>query len=213
MAVVYKNCVTFRSKSDEGRFLTRQYTPSKIGNGYFEIPIKVYDDGRFSRIVATWKLGDMIDWRGPYDTEHEFNFRGMPSLLIVCGGTGIAPIPRILERIFGDERVETRVRLVCCFSDPSSVLFREEISKWTTNWNCQIACYFSRKEEEAKLPYLVEVHNERFTEVAFEEQLEKLDTLSPHPTLIVCGSLAFEKDVINYAIRQGIPSEKRIRFA
>ncbi|CAJ0576435.1 unnamed protein product, partial [Mesorhabditis spiculigera] len=166
-------------KSTEGRYLTRQFTPSNVGAGFIEVPIKVYEEGRFSNIIAQWAVGDPVDWRGPYDTDHHFNFRELPSLLIVCSGTGIAPIPRILQKLFADDRAETRVRVVCCFSDPTSLIFGRELGFWASQWNCNISVYFSRPSNtNAALPYLVECHNHRLNETDFETEIAKLGTRS-----------------------------------
>ena len=48
--------------------ITRQYTiltdPSI--QGYFELMIKLYKDGRASQVIRQWKIGDFAEFRGPF---------------------------------------------------------------------------------------------------------------------------------------------------
>jgi cytochrome-b5 reductase len=48
--------------------LTRQYTPisESTAEGYFDMLIKIYPEGAMSQYVKTWKIGEVIEWRGPF---------------------------------------------------------------------------------------------------------------------------------------------------
>ncbi|XP_035698816.1 NADH-cytochrome b5 reductase-like [Branchiostoma floridae] len=52
------------------RSVTGQYTPISPpdAKGYSQVLIKVYQTGVMSRYVRCWKVGDRVEWRGPFGT-------------------------------------------------------------------------------------------------------------------------------------------------
>ena len=51
--------------------ITRQYTPISDVNlkGSFHLIIKIYTDGRMSKLIRQWRKGDWIDIRGPLGSQ------------------------------------------------------------------------------------------------------------------------------------------------
>ncbi|EYC16840.1 hypothetical protein Y032_0032g2526 [Ancylostoma ceylanicum] len=198
-------------KIPDGKGLSRPYTPTRVTKTYFEIPIKIYDDGRLTRHIRDWKVGDNIEWRGPYNDNIYWDNAKISHLLLIAGGTGIAPFIRIVEDILDDDDGETRIRLVYCVRSAADVLFKDLLVEWARHWNVVVVICGTGVEDS--LPILFERLNSRLTEEVFQQQLQALTGGDLQNALVsVCGRVALEKDVVNFATRAGVDSSRIVRF-
>ncbi|EPB80194.1 oxidoreductase NAD-binding domain protein [Ancylostoma ceylanicum] len=138
------------SKIPDGKGLSRPYTPTRVTKTYFEIPIKIYDDGRLTRHIRDWKVGDNIEWRGPYNDNIYWDNAKISHLLLIAGGTGIAPFIRIVEDILDDDDGETRIRLVYCVRSAADVLFKDLLVEWARHWNVVVVICGTGVESPAR---------------------------------------------------------------
>lgn len=131
---------TFRLESDffpgYGRFLELSLpglgeapiSISDFGPGWLEMTIRKV--GRVSGGIFALRPGDTIYVRGPYG--HGFEpetYRGK-NLLVVAGGTGLAPVKSLI-RYFAARRDELAgFALICGFKSPADILFADEIESW-----------------------------------------------------------------------------------
>ncbi|ETN84091.1 oxidoreductase NAD-binding domain protein [Necator americanus] len=196
--------------TDDGGVVSRPYTPTHVTTTRFEIPIKIYDDGRLTQHVRHWKVGDSIEWRGPYNEDVDLLNKKVPCLLLVAGGTGIAPFVRVIDETLKDDENETRIRLLYCVRSGADILFEEQFSEWARHWNFIIVICGDGKDS---LPYLFKCVNTRLTEEHFQEQLKTLSRGDLDNVLVsVCGRTTLEKDVVNFAERAGVDPKKILRF-
>ncbi|RCN49327.1 oxidoreductase NAD-binding domain protein [Ancylostoma caninum] len=190
-------------RSPDGKGLSRPYTPTRVTSTYFEIPIKIYEGGRLTRHIRDWKVGDNIEWRGSYNENIYWMDTKISHLLLVAGGTGIAPFIRIVEDVLKDEDTETRIRLVYCVRSAADVLFKDQLVEWARHWNVIIVICGVGVEDS--LPILFERVDARLTEDVFQQQLEALTGGDLQEALVsVCGRVALEKDVVNFATRAAL---------
>ncbi|KAK6738346.1 hypothetical protein RB195_020453 [Necator americanus] len=178
--------------TDDGGVVSRPYTPTHVTTTRFEIPIKIYDDGRLTQHVRHWKVGDSIEWRGPYNEDVDLLNKKVPCLLLVAGGTGIAPFVRVIDETLKDDENETRIRLLYCVRSGADILFEEQFSEWARHWNFIIVICGDGVEKDS-LPYL------------FKGDLDNV-------LVSVCGRTTLEKDVVNFAKRAGVDPKKILRF-
>ncbi|KAK6054605.1 oxidoreductase NAD-binding domain protein, partial [Cooperia oncophora] len=136
----------YRSSVDDGRFISRPYTPTKVTRSLFEVPIKIVSDGRLSLHIRHWKVGDEIEWRGPYGGDVIWSNHKVTRLLLVAGGVGIAPFIRVLDELLKNEETEIRIRLVYCVRHGSDILFKELLSQWAHHWNVEIIIFGANVE-------------------------------------------------------------------
>ncbi|PIO63066.1 oxidoreductase NAD-binding domain protein [Teladorsagia circumcincta] len=168
-----KRMAHFRNPEVDGRSVSRPYTPTKVTKAYFEVPIKIVPDGRLSQYIRHWKIGDEIEWRGPYCGDIVWNINKLSHLLLIAGGVGIAPFVRLVNELLEDDDAETRVRLVYCVRSGSDILFKELLSQWAHHWNVKIVI-FGAIVEKSSIHQLFDHVATRLNEEHFQEQLRAL---------------------------------------
>eukprot|EP00887_Chlorella_sp_A99_P007145 scaffold2.g7145.t1 len=91
--------VSLRGRLPDGEEVMRAYTPvSDIHQrGHVDFVIKLYPDGKMSRVLAAMKVGDTIDIKGP-----KGRFKYSPgtkrALGMLAGGSGITPMYQLTSR-------------------------------------------------------------------------------------------------------------------
>ncbi|XP_069684819.1 NADH-cytochrome b5 reductase-like [Periplaneta americana] len=190
--------------------LTRAYTPisdKKCSNiGQFETLIKLYDNGRMSKYIRTLKQNDIVKWRGPCG-----NFQYVPNghkhLLMICAGTGIAPMYSISKSIVENDSDDTIVRLLFACKDFEDILLRNELQKLTLYWNFSAEIFLSR----ARLPienqsrYGESVRKGKIVKEVIDKELANKELKQVR--VLICGTKSFNKDMLNYVKKFGIPDD------
>ncbi len=101
---------------------------SDFGSGWLELTIR--NVGRVTAGLFALRPGDMVYARGPYG--HGFDpavYRGK-NLLVVAGGTGLAPVKSLIRHFVANRGELTGFDLILGFKSPSDVLFGAEIGSW-----------------------------------------------------------------------------------
>ncbi len=98
------------------------------GEGYIEFTIRKI--GRLTQGIFGLQPGDMLFMRGPYGNAFPIErFKGK-DLVVICGGTGMAPVKTLLNHFYDHPEEGRSVHLICGFKDIDCVLFTEEIEKF-----------------------------------------------------------------------------------
>ncbi|KAI0461483.1 hypothetical protein LJB42_000780 [Komagataella kurtzmanii] len=111
-----------------GKEVLRSYTPTSTDDakGYFDLLIKVYEQGNITKYVDNLKLGESIRVRGP-----KGNFTYTPNMVkelnMIAGGTGITPMYQIITAIARNPEDKTRVNLIYGNQKEEDILLREEL--------------------------------------------------------------------------------------
>lgn len=109
--------------------LSRSYTPisSNEDQGYLDLMIKSYPQGKISAHMTTLAPGDTIDLKGP--TGNFVYRRNMcRSIGMIAGGTGITPMLQILKAIHRDRPADkTRVDLIYANVNQDDILLKDEL--------------------------------------------------------------------------------------
>lgn len=112
----------------DGKEVVRSYTPISTDDqtGYFDLLIKVYEQGNITRHVDAKKIGETIDVRGP---KGFFTYTpGMvKSFGMIAGGTGITPMYQIMTAIFSNPNDKTKVHLVYANVTEEDILMKAEL--------------------------------------------------------------------------------------
>ena len=102
--------------------LFRKYTPLDIDDKeYMDYIVKIYPDGRATSWLFNLKIGDEVKlW--PHANKHKY-VPGNP-LIMIAGGTGIAPMIQILKKIVSNPEDTTKVVLLFGAITEESLFYR-----------------------------------------------------------------------------------------
>ncbi|CAH1773595.1 unnamed protein product [Owenia fusiformis] len=175
-----------------GRYITRQYTPISDlkALGYFDILIKVYPKGEMSQYVKTWRVGDILEWRGPYGT-FTYKSNTYRHLLLVAAGTGIAPMVQVIQDILENEEDETFIRLVFSVKTYQDIILKDLLKKWQCYWNFTVT-YVISQDPTCIGKYGEDIHIGRITE---DFLVAELDKCVGSKLILICGTKSFDKDI------------------
>jgi ferredoxin-NADP reductase len=118
-----------RLTAEDGYQAQRSYSISSASNGkpQIEITVERVDDGEVSPfLMDELRVGDQFELRGPIGGYFTWMPGGSGPLLLVGGGSGVAPLMAILRaRTLGGDR--TPVRLLYSARTADELLFRSEL--------------------------------------------------------------------------------------
>ncbi|XP_067893627.1 NADH-cytochrome b5 reductase-like isoform X2 [Heterodontus francisci] len=136
-----------------GLEVQRAYTPvSPVdAEGYFEVLIKIYEEGLMSQYVKTWKEWDTVWWRGPFGG-FPYKSNQYEQLLLFASGTGIAPMVPLLQYIVANEEDETFVTLVGCFRTFHDIYMKPRLQELAAYWNVKTLFVLSQLHQAGKQP-------------------------------------------------------------
>jgi len=121
----------------------RPYTPISrpAVAGYLELAVKTYPDGKMSKHMASLKVGDKLDFKGPIVKlpykPNEFKEIGM-----VAGGTGIAPMLQVIDEVLANPTDKTKVSLVFANQTESDILMKKEIDARAAQHPDKLSVYY-----------------------------------------------------------------------
>ena len=133
--------VAYEGKTDHGQFF--QLSIPKIGEapisvsgrgeGYIEFTIRKI--GRLTEGIFGLGVGDTLCMRGPYGKPFPVeSFKGK-DLIVICGGTGMAPVKTMLSHFYEHRSEVGKLHLIAGFKDNNSVLFTEELEKFAESFH------------------------------------------------------------------------------
>ncbi len=113
------------------------------GIGYVEFTIRKV--GKLTDGVFRLNEGNVIFMRGPYGNSFPVEkFKGKP-LVVITGGTGLAPVKTLLNYFYNQEELTQEVHLISGFKDKNSVLFYDELLKFQSKF--QVTCTLDHDSE------------------------------------------------------------------
>ncbi|XP_060213765.1 NADH-cytochrome b5 reductase-like protein isoform X1 [Lycium barbarum] len=127
------SCILTRAPMGENaegkpKYCIRPYTPisDPEANGYFDLLIKVYPEGKMSQHFASLKPGDVLAVKGPIE-----KLRYSPNMKkhigMIAGGSGITPMLQVIEAILKNPDDNTQVSLVYANVSPDDILLKKKL--------------------------------------------------------------------------------------
>lgn len=101
---------------------------SDFGAGWIEMTIRKV--GRLTNAVFELKPGTILYMRGPYGNGFDLERCRGKNLLIVAGGTGLAPVKSVISHFCRHRGSIQGFELIIGFKTPSDILFHDEIEEW-----------------------------------------------------------------------------------
>ncbi|MCD8221263.1 MAG: anaerobic sulfite reductase subunit AsrB [Clostridiales bacterium] len=103
------------------------------GDGYVEFTIRRV--GRLTEGIFGLSEGNVLFMRGPYGNAFPVEQFERKNLVVICGGTGMAPVKTTLNYFYDNPSICKDVYLIAGFKDIHSVLFTEELEKFAKRFH------------------------------------------------------------------------------
>lgn len=101
---------------------------SSQGEGWVEFTIRKV--GRLTNGIFGLKSGEVLFMRGPYGNAFPIErFKGK-DLVVITGGTGLAPVRSLLQHFWAHPHEVSSLALISGFKDHDCVLFTEDLAKF-----------------------------------------------------------------------------------
>ncbi|XP_041064840.1 NADH-cytochrome b5 reductase-like isoform X5 [Carcharodon carcharias] len=132
-------------------------------------------------------------------------------LLLFASGTGIAPMVPLLKYIVANEEDETFVTLVGCFRTFQDIYMKSRLQELAAYWNVKTLFVLSQERDLETLPwsYREKSYNGR---VSGDMVNNFVSSCRRKPFVVVCGSITFNKDILNYLNRIGFSEDLHFMF-
>jgi ferredoxin-NADP reductase len=171
------------------RSLRRPRTPISCSS------VERLDDGEVSPyIVDELRPGDELELRGPIGGYFVWEARFGGPLLLVAGGSGVAPLRAIL-RHHRAIRNTTPIRLLYSARTFADVIYREELMMMRTDGVTDIRVTLTRERPEGWDGYTGRINADLLGDVAWSP--------SERPPVYVCGPTAFVETAASILVALG----------
>lgn len=203
------------SPSETRLNLSRAYTliPWDHGDhpGSFSVVVKLYDGGKMSSVIRQWALGDICFWRGPYNGAGSWTYQPnrVKSIIMICMGTGIAPMFALARSITENEDDETCVRILYASRTPGEIVLRKHVRELCKFWNVACTHFLSEGFNEA---------DKKFDEIFVRgriraENIAEVYRQTGNLEALVCGSDEFNASMKDALLSIGVTEEEIIIFS
>lgn len=141
--------------------------------------LNIREVGSVTKSLGKLKKGDNIFIRGPYGKGYPMEDLQGKNIIMVGGGTGVAPLKGSLDYIANNKSLYNDVNLFFGFRSEEDILFERELEGWIKDFNTTVSFDDVRDKEKAK----TYGDNKGFiTEFLKEADMEKENTVA-----FVCG--------------------------
>lgn len=117
---------------------------SNFGEGWLEFTIRSV--GKVTNVIFQKQPGDVLFLRGAYGKGWPMEqFRGK-HMVVLTGGTGLAPVRSMLHEFYENPDYTKSVTLVCGFKDEDGILFHSDLERWKERFTTIYALDRTQKE-------------------------------------------------------------------
>lgn len=177
--------------------VSRAYSvASKPSDNKFELCIELIEGGKAGTFLKNVKLGDVLDFKGP------FGHCTLPTnienkeILLVATGTGIAPIKAILEDI-SDKNLNNKIKLLFGMRYIEQVYYLKEIENFkNTIANLDVKICISKPEKE----------NPHFT--GRVSSFYEVDKFNESTLIYACGNGQMVREIRQLALDKNVPKNQ-----
>ena len=122
------SCIVTGFTGEDGKLITRPYTPISPSDqkGSFDLIIKKYAGGPMSSFIFSLQPGDKLQAKGPF-AKLAYTANMKKNIGMIAGGTGIAPMIQVLNKILADPSDTTSVSLLFANITPEDILLKDQL--------------------------------------------------------------------------------------
>ena len=117
---------------------------SAQGDGWLEFTIRSV--GKVTNVIFQKQAGDTLFLRGPYGKGWPVEELRGKHLVVLTGGTGLAPVRSLLNMSAADPGFAKSVHLVSGFKNEAGIVFRQELEAWRSSFTTLYALDNDPKE-------------------------------------------------------------------
>ena len=188
--------VDVRLTAEDGYQAQRSYSiASAPEDADLVLTVERLDDGEVSPyLVDELRPGDQLELRGPIGGYFVWEARFGGPLLLIAGGSGVAPFRAIL-RHHRAIRSTTPIRLLYSARTLADVIFREELMMMRTDGVTDIRFTLTRERPEGWDGYTGRINAQLLDDVVWSP--------SESPLVYVCGPTAFVETAASTLVALG----------
>lgn len=133
---------TFRTKCNSKGVLPGQFyeisipkygespiSVSGIGKDYIDFTIRKV--GKVTDEIFNYKVGDKFFLRGPYGNGFDVSLYEDKEIVVVAGGSGLAPVRGIMDYYYDNFEKCKSFKLIVGFKTPKDILFKDDLKRWS----------------------------------------------------------------------------------
>ena len=124
------------------------------GAGYVEFTIR--NVGLLTQAIFDLEPGNSIFLRGPFGNSFPVKQFENKDLLVICGGTGMAPVMTMINHFYDHPEVCRSLYLISGFKNYDAVLFRDEAKKFAQRFH--VITTLDNEEREGFATGMVTAH-------------------------------------------------------
>ncbi|AZV57496.1 anaerobic sulfite reductase subunit AsrB [Clostridium sp. AWRP] len=135
------------------------------GNGWIEFTIRKV--GRLTNGLFALKPGNMLFMRGPYGNSWPIDKFKNKDLIVIAGGTGLAPVRTLLNYFYDHPDEIKSVNVIIGFKDINCVLFDYDLKKFKSKFN--MICTLDNDKAEGFETGMVTAHIKKIPFSSFRD--------------------------------------------
>ncbi|TAK33581.1 MAG: hypothetical protein EPO21_12605 [Chloroflexota bacterium] len=167
-----------------------------LKNGTFDHTIRIVGD--VTRALSGLKVGDKVDLRGPYGTCWPLDEAMGKHVLVVAGGTGLAPLRPVLEHVLARRNQYGALTILYGARTPRDLLFERDFQRWSDAPDTRLLLTVDRTDGETWSQTVGVVP------VLFEQAPPSPE----HTIALVCGPEVMMRFVIVDLMKRGFGAEQ-----
>ncbi|MGL5244128.1 MAG: anaerobic sulfite reductase subunit AsrB [Sarcina sp.] len=167
---------------------------SGFGDGFMDFTIRSV--GKVTNEIFDLKAGDTLFLRGAYGKGWPVETFKDKNMVIISGGTGLAPVKSMIDKFYKNLSYVKSVNLICGFKNEEGILFKPELELWKEKFNTIYT--LDNHTKEGWETGLVTTHINKLPFESFEDNYEVVIVGPPmmmHFTALEC-------------LKNGIPEDK-----
>lgn len=184
--------VNIMLRDDTGKNVMRAYSIASSASHLprFELCVKVLENGLGSGFVDRLKIGDVVNFIGPFG--HFGQKFPQKKLMMIATGTGIAPMKAIIDEL-SEKKFQKKTTLIFGVREEKYAFYREYFEKQDSLYpNFQFSLFISRPSEDFLQTQIAQ--KGRVTEI-FSHQSGFSDEMFVDTEFLICGNPAMVKEV------------------
>jgi len=91
--------------------------------------------GKLTDEIFNLKPGDYLYARGPYGNGFDISEYKDSKLIVIAGGTGLAPVKSIIKHFINNKNEVKSLEVLLGFKSPKDILFKETLEDWSNRTN------------------------------------------------------------------------------
>ncbi|MGL5346287.1 MAG: anaerobic sulfite reductase subunit AsrB [Peptostreptococcaceae bacterium] len=122
---------------------------SGYGENYIDFTIR--NVGKVTSELFNNVVGDSFFIRGPYGNGFDVSLYEGRDVVVVAGGSGLAPVRGIVEYFYNNIDKCNSFKLIVGFRSPKDVLFKDDLKKWSEKLNVLVTVDSAEEEYEGNV--------------------------------------------------------------